>query len=152
MEIPHDRLVAEALEAYNECWSTLRQSAEPLWTQLDLTITQLKVLLLLDARGIMTISQLSALLSIARPSGSILVEQLVQLQLVERGEDPTDRRRTLLKLLPLARNLVASLYAGDRDFTKHWFEQLASDDLIALARGLHALAAVQCPSRAAESA
>jgi DNA-binding MarR family transcriptional regulator len=132
-------LVLEALTAYRHSWTVLRQSAKVAWTQLDLTIAQLKGLLLLDARGLMTIGELADVLEIGRPSASILIEQLVQRGLVERAEDPSDRRRTLIRLTANADKLVCSLYQGDEAFMRAWLDRMANADLEALTRGFTAL-------------
>jgi DNA-binding MarR family transcriptional regulator len=135
----HATLVGEALAAYRRSWAVLRQSAKAAWAQLDLTLSQLKGLLLLDARGLMTIGELADVLEIGRPSASILIEQLVQRGLVERAEDPSDRRRTLIRLTASADTLVSSLYQGDEAFMCAWFDRLANADLEALTRGFIAL-------------
>ncbi|MDB5075511.1 MAG: transcriptional regulator, MarR family [Chloroflexi bacterium] len=148
MELQHDRLVAEALDAFKASWSALRQSTEPSWTHLDLSISQLKVLFILDSQGTLSISELATKLFIGRPSSSILVEQLVERQLVRRTEDPADRRRSLVQLTAYARDLIANLYYGNEIFTRQWFERLANEDLAALARGLYALLQASMPARA----
>lgn len=135
----HAQLVQEALSAYRRCWTVLRQSAKPAWAQLDLTIMQLKGLLFLDARGLMTIGELANVLAISRPSASILIEQLVQRGLVVREEDPLDRRRTLIRLTAQADALVCSLYQGNETFMQAWLNRLSNADLAALTRGIAAL-------------
>jgi DNA-binding MarR family transcriptional regulator len=135
----HAQLVHEALTAYRRSWAVLRQSAKSAWAQLDLTISQLKALLLLDARGLLTVGELADILQIGRPSASILIEQLVQRGLVERAEDPSDRRRTLIRLTANADTLVCSLYQGDEAFMRAWLNRLSNADLAALAQGITAL-------------
>src|SRR5260370_36773899 len=121
MEMPrtepeHERVVNETLEAYRQAFLALRQYAEPAWTQLDLTLSQVKALLLLDVRGSMTIGKLASVMEIGRPSASILIEQLVQLRPVVRTEDLADRRRTLCCLSEEGYYLVERLMNGDQAF------------------------------------
>ena len=146
MEMPrtepeHELVVNETLEAYRQAWMALRQYGEPVWTQLDLTLSQVKALLLLDVRGSMTIGKLASVMEIGRPSASILIEQLVQLRLVVRTEDLADRRRTLVCLSEEGYYLVERLMHGDQAFIRTWLERLRDRDLVALNQGLRALAA-----------
>jgi DNA-binding MarR family transcriptional regulator len=57
------------------------------WAQLELTIGQLKVMMILTGHPGMTISQIAESLSIGKPSTSILVDRLVQQSLVHRTEE-----------------------------------------------------------------
>jgi DNA-binding MarR family transcriptional regulator len=51
--------------------------------------------------GSLSISALSERLNITLPTASIVVQQLTAYGLVERQEDPTDRRRTIIRIDPL---------------------------------------------------
>jgi len=137
----HEELVRDSLEGYRRVWSLARQSTEPFWMQHDLTISQLKALVLLDARGSLTISQVASRLGIGRPSASILVEQLVQLNLVAREEDRLDRRRSLVSLTVAGREFMERLYHL-YDPLGGWLEQMTDDDLESLVRGFRALVMV----------
>lgn len=139
MEPRHPQLVDEAVEVYRRYWSALLQAAEPMWAQLDLTISQLKTLVLLESRGAITIGQVAEILGMGRSSASITVDQLVQLGHVSRTEDPDDRRRTNVCLTPDGRTLIARLHQGDEAFMRAWFERLDKEDLVALRGGLAAL-------------
>lgn len=140
MEQEHERLVADALVAYRQSWTALRQASEATWTQLELTVSQLKALLLIEARDFMTISEVADMMGIGRSSASILIDQLVQLSLVNRTEDQTDRRRTLVSLTEQAHDLAGRLYQCDQEYMHALFERIGDDDLRALSRGLRAIA------------
>src|SRR5437588_6971759 len=77
----------------------------------------------------MTIGQLADALGSGKPAASILVERLVQLALVERAEDPLDRRRTIARVTPQGEELVARLRQGGRDRLRAWLSRLGDDDL-----------------------
>lgn len=142
MEPRHPQLVDEVVITYRHYWTALLQAAEPMWAQLDLTISQLKALVLLKARGAITIGQVAEILGMGRSSASITIDQLVQLGLVVRTEDPDDRRRTNVCLTADGRSRVQRLHQGDEEFMRGWFERLRKEDLIALRSGLAALAHV----------
>jgi DNA-binding MarR family transcriptional regulator len=134
----HEELVLATLEGYRKVWSLARQAAEPFWMQHDLTISQLKALVILDARGSLTVSLVATRLGIGRPSASILVEQLVQQNLVAREEDRLDRRRSLVSLTDAGREFMERLYHL-YDPLGGWLEQLTDRDLESLVSGFRAL-------------
>jgi DNA-binding MarR family transcriptional regulator len=145
---PVDRPLIEAtVVAYRRYWTALLQSAEPMWSQLDLTILQLKGLILLEVRDRITIGGIADGLGIGRPSASIIVEQLVQLGLVTRVEDTADRRRSLVGLSDNGRDLVARLHRGDEQHMESMFDRLCENDLVALTQGLNALTGAILASR-----
>src|SRR5437879_5189810 len=128
---PEDRpLIDDTVIAYRRFWTALLQSAEPIWSQLDLTILQLKGLILLEVRDQITIGGIADALGIGRPSASIIVEQLVQLGLVTRVEDTIDRRRSLVGLSNSGRDLVARLHRGDEQHMESMFQCLQQNDLV----------------------
>src|SRR5215469_17282298 len=80
------------------------------WAQLELSIGQLKVLMMLAGHPGMTISQIAERLRIGKPSTSMLVDRLVQQDLVHRREDENDRRRTLVSLTTEGNGLTTRLH------------------------------------------
>jgi len=141
VERERELLVQQALQAQKQIFLAMQAAAEPAWLQLDLTMAQLKGLVLLAHDGPLTIGAMAQALGIGRPAASILVDRLVELGLVERAEDPVDRRRTFARLSPKGEELVALLRQGGRQRMREWLSRLAEDDLAALVRGSHALLA-----------
>ncbi len=135
-----EALIDEALREQKRVVGALQAATESCWLQLDLTITQIKGLFALTDEGAMTVGQVAETLGIGRPAASILVDGLVNLHLVERSDDPSDRRRAIVRLSPTGEELVTRLYRGERDFWRGLFGQLGDDDLTALVHGLRALA------------
>jgi DNA-binding MarR family transcriptional regulator len=116
------------------------------WAQLELSIGQLKVLMMLAGHPGLTISQIAERLRVGKPSTSILVDRLVQQDLVYRREDENDRRRTLVSLTPAGNDLTTRLHQGNIERLVQWYSALAPEDLAALQRGLEALAKVAQPT------
>jgi DNA-binding MarR family transcriptional regulator len=116
------------------------------WVQLDLTIGQVKTLMMLAGKPDQTVSQLAEGLGSGKPAASILIDRLVQLGLVQRTEDANDRRRTLVALTDAGSDLVARLRQGNLDQLVKWLQAMAPADLAALRRGLEALAAIAAAS------
>ena len=134
-----EELIASALQAQQQITRGLRADADPIWLQLDLPLSQIKALFAL-AETPLSISQLGEQIGIGRPACTHLVERLVQTGLVQRGEDPLDRRRTIVQLTSMADDLVVQLRQGGRRRMHGWLSSLDEDDLTSLVQGLRALA------------
>ncbi|HEU5430927.1 MAG TPA: winged helix DNA-binding protein, partial [Thermomicrobiales bacterium] len=78
---------------------------------------------------------------IAQPTASLLVERLTRLGLVERSDDPDDRRRTLVQPTPAGERFLTSWRGDVHERLAARLAHLSDDDLVALIRGLRALAA-----------
>ena len=141
----HDDLVNRVLETHKMIFRS--QAISPVWLEVDLTMAQLKTLMVLGCEGRPTIGQVADALHISLPTASHLVDRLVHAGLAERAEDPADRRRMLTCLTPQGEDLAARLHEGSRDQFRLWLSQLSHEDLAALLQGLQALAEV---SRATE--
>lgn len=135
-------LIEEIVQAQTAVLRALHDRPQPAWLSMDLTIGQLRALFVLFHMGPTPIGQLGATLNLGKPAASLLVDALVHQDLVERHEDPTDRRRTLARLSSAAQALFAEHLTGSREQLSGWLRQLPPDELCALARGLCALATV----------
>jgi MarR family transcriptional regulator, organic hydroperoxide resistance regulator len=134
-----DCLVEEALSEQQRVARCLRSAATSTWLQLDLTIAQVKGLFYLAAARQSTVGELARALGVGQPASSALVERLVQVGLVRRGEDPADRRRAIVQLAREGEELVEQLEQAGRERWRHWLRQLSREDLAALLQGLRAL-------------
>ncbi len=132
-------LIAAAIRAQEHFVHTLLALAEQDWVALDLTLTQLKSLMVLIKHDGIPIHQLADTLRLGRPATSTLVEQLVRLRLVLRTEDPSDRRRTLVRLTAEGTAFVTRLRQGREDKLHSLLNALTDEDLITLVRIMEAL-------------
>jgi len=81
-------------------------------SELDLSLTQLKALSVLDERGeALSVKELSERLGLSFAAGSRAVEGLVQRKLAERDEDPVDRRIRRVGLSARGRRMVERFIA-----------------------------------------
>lgn len=140
-EQQHEELITAAMQAQRAISHAVHAAADPTWLELDVTMAQLKALMVL-ADDAVTVGQLASTLGIGKPAASILVERLVQLGMATRTEDALDRRRTLVHLTDDGEALVTRLRQGGHDLMRAWIGQLSDDDLAALAQGLRALAEI----------
>jgi DNA-binding MarR family transcriptional regulator len=137
---PETERLAEAIELLKWVLRTHHPLDDPIWGQLDLTLNQFKGLRVI-AHGPVTIGEFAARLGIAQPTASLLVERLVRVGLVERADDPRNRRRALARLSPEGERFVARITGDIHSHLHEGLARLSDDDLAALIRGLHALMA-----------
>jgi DNA-binding MarR family transcriptional regulator len=84
--------------------------------------------------GALSIGQIAELCSIGQPTASHLVDRLVQAQLVQRTEDPLDRRRAQAQLAPSGRELAERIIQVRVGPLRRWMAQLDDADLAAFSR------------------
>jgi DNA-binding MarR family transcriptional regulator len=81
-------------------------------TELDLSLTQLKALAALDERGeALSVKELSERLGLSLAATSRSVDGLVKRKLVERDEDPDDRRVRRVDLTARGRRIIERIVA-----------------------------------------
>ncbi len=119
----------------------LQSASSPDWVELDLTLAQVKALFALSDDEPAPIGHVARRLGIGLPTASHLVEKLVRGGLVERAEDPKDRRRTLAQLTLTGEELVDRLLGGVHRLPA-LLRELDEDDLAAFLRGLRAASCV----------
>lgn len=89
----------------------------------ELSLAQFGILMRLYYGGGCGLSDISRYTGVTTAAVSQLVDKMVERQLVERTEDPADRRAKNISLSPKGRELVRASI-GER---YHWVDQLAAD-------------------------
>ncbi len=77
-------------------------------------------------------STIAQALGIGLPTASHLVEKLVRAGLVQRAEDPKDRRHTLVHLTQQGEDLIEHLSQDRLELLRLWLSQLTEEELTAL--------------------
>ena len=140
---PRGDLIERVIDDQSTVLQVLRSVRPvPEWAGLSLTFGQLTALFVLFRRGPLPIGELGSLVGLGKPAATLLVNALVREGLVERHEDPRDRRRTLAQLTSGAQALLSEHYTGSRRQFAEWLSRLDPADLSSLAQGLRALASV----------
>jgi len=135
-------LIDEILKARSTVFQATSALAAPAWIDLELTMSQVKGLRTLAYHTPATITQIADVLKISQPTASQLVDRLVQGGLAQRTEDPTDRRRMLVRLTKKGQQLHERLRGVWRTRFRHWLQRMNTDELEALHRGYDALARI----------
>ena len=138
MHPTREELEHEVVSQYRMLVGALKASSGTVWMEIDLTIAQLRTLLVLAEEGPLVIGQIAQRMGIGVSTGGHLVDRLVQAGLAERTEDAEDRRRTLARLTPKGEDLYARLLNPSL-LMQTLLQKLESEDLEAFLQGLQAL-------------
>lgn len=109
------------------------------WMEFDLSMRQAKAVFALSSMGPTSVTGLGKALSISEPTASLLVEELVVRGLAAREPDPTDRRRTMVKITDEGLDVVDRFQQSRDRHIIDWFERLDDDELRAVLGGLQAI-------------
>lgn len=105
----------------------------------EVTLPQFRALVLLDARGAMTIAELAAELGVAPSTASRMCDRLVTKKLVRRTMDRVDRRRMRLTLHAAGRQLIATSTRRRRQQIARLIETIPQRERARLTRALGVL-------------
>ena len=109
------------------------------WANVDLTMPQLKVLFLASGSEPMPTSRIARALGMTLSTATGVVDRLVAQGLIQRLEDPTDRRIVLLQATPEGAALMERLLRAGLGHFREILALLSLEDLRAVARALGAL-------------
>lgn len=84
------------------------------WLSSDVTVTQLRVLLILQTTGSARMSDIAAGIGVALPTATGVVDNLVTKGMVTRETSPSDRRVVVCKLSPRGKELTGKLWEFGR--------------------------------------
>lgn len=102
--------VRHILKLSDKIFREMKLMVPPEWLTSDLTVAQLRVLLLLHTEGPTTMRNISVSLSVAISTATGIINKLVKKNLVVRSEDPEDRRLVICSLSPAGRKLMNSIW------------------------------------------
>jgi DNA-binding MarR family transcriptional regulator len=112
------------------------------WLEADLTMPQVKAMLVLYHRGSVRIGNVANELRMSKNAATVLLDRLEALRFAERQPDPSDRRAVLVTLTEAGMQFVGDILSAGSASVVRFLEQMSTDDLHALHRGMAALAAL----------
>ena len=112
------------------------------WAQLDVTMPQLKVLMLLGLHGSAPVSTLAHQMKVSPPNVTGILDRLEQHDWVRRTSDPNDRRVVRVVLTGDGQRFLAGLEQASATRTRARLAEMDPDDQQALRQGLRALLSV----------
>jgi DNA-binding MarR family transcriptional regulator len=104
------------------------------------TMPQLRVLVLAATHGPLNSSAVASSLQVHPSNASRVCERLVQADLLNRRDSPTDRRQVELTLTPAGDRLISSMFAHRRAAFSEILRRMPASDRAALTTGLESFA------------
>jgi DNA-binding MarR family transcriptional regulator len=98
----------------------------------DLSMTQVKMLTLLEDRGELSVKEIAAALHLSLPAASRAIDGLAQRGLVDRREAEDDRRMKIVSLRAGGRQIGAAIAASRRDTYETFATGLSEEERSAL--------------------
>ncbi len=118
----------------------LREPRTQEWLALELSMAQLKLLFFTYYRGPVTVGQSATALGVSLPSASTTIDKLVRQGLLERFDDPADRRLVMNRVSDEGKALVERLREDRQARLDLAINCLHESDITLLEHGLEALA------------
>ena len=118
-----------------------------LWADRGLTMPQARVLFTLIEHGERTAGELAEEVSVSPPTITGITDRLVKQGLVERREDPRDRRIVVLCLTDEGRQLTLEIAEKSRVYLGEVFETLSAERLAEICSALEDLASANAKVR-----
>lgn len=142
--LPRHALISELQDLLCNVATAHASTVEPpeSWLEADLTMPQVKAMLVLYHRGAVRIGNVADELGMSKNAATVLLDRLEALQFAERRPDPSDRRAVLVTLTAAGMQFVGDILSAGSVSVARFLEQMSVDDLQALHRGMTALAAL----------
>lgn len=105
-------MIQHILELSGKIYGALKPDIPIEHLSSDLTVAQLRVLLLLHTEGPAKMSSIAATLQVALSSATGVVDNLVKKELVVREADPHDRRLVICRLSSAGQGLINKLWVS----------------------------------------
>ena len=132
-------LVEQIGAAFQGFMRALHALDRPGWGDLDLTMSQLKTIMLLVETGGLTGRDLAEKMGIGPSAVTALVDRLVQRQYVRREEDRADRRVSWARPTSKATDLFERLHATHRERLAEVLVTLSFEELALVAQAISTL-------------
>jgi DNA-binding MarR family transcriptional regulator len=130
-----DRVV----ETFDRLMHRLMATHSPELNTIDLTMSQTKALYLVLAAGPLRMSEFAHRLGVTNSTATSLIDRLVDLQLIERHEDPSDRRQVVITTTTQAESIVERFRELNGRRMREMLARVDATDLSVIERALHIL-------------
>jgi DNA-binding MarR family transcriptional regulator len=129
MEENKSEMVRNIMHIVEEIYQAIGPAVPEEWLSSDITVTQLRLLLILQASGPIRMSDIASRLKVTLPTATIVVDGLVRRSLVQRESNPQDRRVVICKLSPEGQTLIKKLWGSGQAVIEKLLEGLTSEEL-----------------------
>lgn len=132
-------LIESILQLTDRAFRQLLPMVPKEWLRLDLTMPQLKVVLLLFISGPSRMSDIASALGVSLATATGVVDRLVERDILTREGDPDDRRVVLCRLSEKGEELMSGLWQLSRDQAGELMRSLAIPQLLLITESLEVL-------------
>lgn len=139
METEKMQLIEYILELEERVYQALRPIVPKEWLIVDLTMPQLKIILLLFHDGPARVSTLASALGVSQATTTGITNRLVQHGLIVRGDDPEDRRAVVCSLSEKGRDMVTRLWELGQLRVRTILEKIAPTKLEVIREAMEAI-------------
>ena len=138
----NERLIADIMGAQQRLQHLFAYDrSDPLFAS-QLTMPQLKILLLLYRLGDTSGRELAGLMGVSLATMSGMVDRLVAHDLVTRAEDPHDRRVRRITLSGTGREMIGSIITAGAERHARMLRRLTDEELHTVAAAMRAMVRV----------
>lgn len=134
-----EELIENILQLTDKAFRELFPMLPKEWLHLDLTMSQLKVVLLLFISGPSRMSDIASALGVSLATATGVMDRLVERDIVLREGDPEDRRVVLCRLSDKGEKLISGLWQLSRDRAGELMLALVPSQLLLITEALEAL-------------
>lgn len=131
--------IAKIIGLQHQHSEIMRQHSFSHWMKMGLTAVQFKSLLYIVKTGDATSKKLSDILEVTPANVTGVIDRLIGQELVQREENPEDRRVTLLQATDKGKKLIANLEENRIEHMAQLLSSLNEEELDHLYIGLSAL-------------
>jgi DNA-binding MarR family transcriptional regulator len=135
------QLVQEVVELQRQVGRIIGQHVPSIWIDSGLTLTQLRSLFLVVNKGSTNFTKLAEALGVTPSNVTGIIDRLEEQGLVNRTQNPEDRREMTLQATDKGKSLVANLKETGINHMTQILSYLSLEELAALSRGLSAFIA-----------
>ena len=133
-----EELVGDVLEALNQISFRDFQGALKRWHEGTLSLVHLNVLMLLRARGPLTMTHLAELIDVSVASATGIVDRMEKKGVIVRRRSEEDRRVVEVLVNESGELIFSSMQAERQVRLNQLLAEMKDEDLVALLRGLRA--------------
>jgi len=134
-----EELIENILQLTDSTFRELFPMLPKEWLHLDLTMSQLKVVLLLFISGPSRMSDIASALGVSLATATGVMDRLVERDIVLREGDPKDRRVVLCRLSNKGEKLISGLWQLSRDPAGELMRALVPSQLLLITEALESL-------------
>ena len=114
MKTEKQKMTEHILDTVEEIYKMFGPAVPQEWLSSDITVTQLRLLLVLRAAGPSKMSDIAAKLNVTLPTATVIVRNLVRKNMVERMVHPEDRRLVICKLTGEGQAFIEKIWGFGR--------------------------------------